>query len=422
MTFPVPRRVAAHSGVAAWRERARGWLAARAATRWGRRLGIVLGSVTGAGWGVVVGVTLALVLVRVAGWLEAGVFAVVGLTCLALAVVSVLGRSAAQVAIVLPNPRTRVGQTALGELQVHNARARRARAGVVELPVGAAAARFAVPSLAAHAEWSEVFGVPARRRGVVVIGPARSVRGDALGLLRTVQRWARPVRLLIHPMTVRVPFNATGFAADIEGVTTAKLSSSDVSFHALRDYAPGDDRRHVHWPTTARVGRLTVRQFEETRRSHHLIVLDSQASAWRGDDFEVAVSVAASLALAGIARGSAVSLSTASGWVSTASSVRLLDGLAELALTDPDASLTDRVRRAVAARPGASVMTVICPRRVTDAELSRWPGLAGVDVDTGVVRVGATLTPARSRVGRATVADCPALDHLPRLVQRRGAA
>ena len=146
MTFPVPRRVAAHSGVAAWRERARGWLAAPTATRWGRRLGIVLGSVTGAGWGVVVGVTLALVLVRVAGWLEAGVFAVVGLTCLALAVVSVLGRSASQVAIVLPNPRTRVGQTALGELQVHNARARRARAGVVELPVGAAAAGSPSPA------------------------------------------------------------------------------------------------------------------------------------------------------------------------------------------------------------------------------------------------------------------------------------
>ena len=34
---------------------------------------------------------------------------------------------------------------------------------------------------------------------------------------------------------------------DVEGVASEKLTSSDVSFHALRDYEPGDDRRAVHW-------------------------------------------------------------------------------------------------------------------------------------------------------------------------------
>ena len=81
--------------------------------------------------------------------------------------------------------------------------------------------------------------------------------------------------------------------------TTQDLSSSDVSFHALRDYVAGDDRRNIHWKTTARTGRLMVRQFEETRRAHLLIVLDLDHEAWGSDEeFEDGVSAAASLARA----------------------------------------------------------------------------------------------------------------------------
>src|SRR5699024_7558402 len=75
------------------------------------------------------------------------------------------------------------------------------------------------------------------------------------------------------------------------------LSSSDIAFHALRDYAPGDDRRHVHWRTTARTGKLMVRQFEETRRSHVVVALDNLAEHYASDDeIELAVSAAASIA------------------------------------------------------------------------------------------------------------------------------
>lgn len=410
-----PRRVAAGSRPAALLGRVRD-------TRVGRVVADVLGVVTGTGWAVLAVTAGGLVVVAVAGWVEAGALAVVGAICLLVAVASVLGRSAYGVRITLPNARTRVGRPAAGELQVRNTRGRTLRAGVVELAVGAGATPFVVPRLAAHEEWSEVFVLPARRRGVVVLGPARAVRGDALGLLRTVQRWAEPVRLWVHPVTVRVPFDATGFQADVEGVTTAKLSSSDVSFHALRDYAPGDDRRHVHWPTTARVGRLTVRQFEETRRSHHLVLLDTRAGAWPADEFETAVAAAASLALASLGRGSTVSFATTTGWLPTSAPVRLLDALAELG---PDLSgpvPDERVRQVVAARPGTSVLTVVCGPQATDTELARWSVLAGPDVDTGVVRVGHTRPAARLTCGRTLVADCPSLADLPRLLYRRGAA
>ncbi len=77
---------------------------------------------------------------------------------------------------------------------------------------------------------------------------------------------------------------------------TTELSSADVSFHALRDYVPGDDRRHIHWKTTARTNKLMVRQFEETRRAHLAISLSINTDEYdSGPEFEMAISVAASI-------------------------------------------------------------------------------------------------------------------------------
>ena len=385
-----------------------------------RRLMAGLRAVTWTGWAVAAIVVAAAVLAGLAGWIEAGVVAVVGSVCLLVGVGSVLGGSWAQVSILLGSTRAKVGETATGELRVHNPGERRVRAGVVELPVGGDAPQFVVPALGGGQTWSEVFDIPARRRGVVVLGPARSVRGDALGMLLSVRAWADPQRLIVHPRTVRVPFDATGFLSDAEGVTTAKLSSSDVSFHALRNYVPGDDRRHVHWPTTAREGQLMVRQFEETRRSHHVILLDTAAADWQPDAFELGISAAASLALAGLTRGRAVSFATSSGWVSTTSAIRMLDALAELTLDASPPALTDRVREVLAQRRSVSVLTVVCGPDMPDADIARWSSLAGPDVDTGVVRVSPGGTPARSQIGRTAVADCPALADLPRLVRRGG--
>ena len=169
-----------------------------------------LRAVTWTGWAVAAIVVAAAVLAGLAGWIEAGVVAVVGAVCLLVGVGSVLGGSWAQVSILLGSTRAKVGETATGELRVHNPGERRVRAGVVELPVGGDAPQFVVPALGGGQTWSEVFDIPARRRGVVVLGPARSVRGDALGMLLSVRAWADPQRLIVHPRTVRVPFDATG--------------------------------------------------------------------------------------------------------------------------------------------------------------------------------------------------------------------
>jgi uncharacterized protein (DUF58 family) len=63
----------------------------------------------------------------------------------------------------------------------------------------------------------------------------------------------------------------------------------------LREYVIGDDLRSVHWPTTARLGRLVVRHNVDTAQPESVVLLDVRPSVYSEDSFESAVDVAASL-------------------------------------------------------------------------------------------------------------------------------
>nr|WP_254359745.1 DUF58 domain-containing protein [Microbacterium hominis] len=86
-----------------------------------------------------------------------------------------------------------------------------------------------------------------------------------------------------------------------------------MSFHAIREYAPGDSRRQIHWKSTAKTGRLMVRQYEESRRSRMAVILASaQTEYLDADEYELAVSCAASLGLRAVRDARDVALVTGS--------------------------------------------------------------------------------------------------------------
>ena len=381
----------------------------------------LVGAVTPTGWAVITLVIVGLVLAVAFQWVEALACALAGVVALVLAAMRVAWRPPHVVSIRVPNERIVAGQTAVGEISVRNERARSARSGIIELPIGTGTGEFVVPPLGAHETWDEMFLISSRHRGLINVGPARAVRSDALGLLRRVRMWDEPVLLHVHPRTVRVPFDATGFHLDVEGVSTGKLSSSDVSFHALRDYEPGDDRRAVHWQSTARLGKLIVRQYEETHRSHHVIVLDTSRDAWDHDTFETAVSVAGSLGLANLRESRPVSLSTTEGWLPSGVAMRLLDALSEVKARS-FGDLSRRVREAVAQRPGVSALTLIVGPNVTDIEAAHLARLAPIDVPVSIIRIGAEGVRARRDLGRGVLLDCSTLDDLPRIIVAGGLA
>lgn len=381
----------------------------------------LVGAVTPTGWAVITLVMVGLVLAVAFQWVEALACALAGVVALVLAAMRVAWRPPHVVSIRVPNERIVAGQTAVGEISVRNERARSARSGIIELPIGTGTGEFVVPPLGAHETWDEMFLISSRHRGLINVGPARAVRSDALGLLRRVRMWDEPVLLHVHPRTVRVPFDATGFQLDVEGVSTGKLSSSDVSFHALRDYEPGDDRRAVHWQSTARLGKLIVRQYEEKHRSHHVIVLDTSRDAWDHDTFETAVSVAGSLGLANLRESRPVSLSTTEGWLPSGVAMRLLDALSEVKARS-FGDLSRRVREAVAQRPGVSALTLIVGPNVTDIEAAHLARLAPIDVPVSIIRIGAEGVRARRDLGRGVLLDCSTLDDLPRIIVAGGLA
>ena len=371
--------------------------------------------VTSFGWLVIGAAIAGFVGAILAGWAEAFALFVACLSLLIIAIILVAAPSPYRVFLRLAQERVVAGQTALGEIRVVNDTARRGGSEVIELPIGTGVAEFVIPGVSSHETWDEFFSVLTRRRGVIEIGPARTVRSDGLGLLRRVRSWDNPVTLYVHPRTVRIPFEATGFQVDVEGVVTAKLSSSDVSFHALRDYEPGDDRRAVHWQSTARLGRLIVRQYEETHRSHHLIVLDTSRSSWDRDSFEDGVSVAASLALAGISASRTVSFAAGKTWVPATNAGAMLDALSSLPMSGRD-DITALARRAYAARPTASYVSIVAPPSVSDAEAAHLAQVTPRDVTVQVLRINPKRRPRRRRLEGGVLYDCPSLRDLAHLV------
>ncbi len=382
------------------------------------RIRPVWDAVTPVGWIAVAGVMVLGGFGAWRGWLEFRVAAVVAFIALLAAGFLARDRGSLGVDLRLDPSRVTPGATAFGRVGVRNETERPTAPVEVELPVGPAVAAFGIGRLAPGDEAEQLFQIPARRRGVIKVGPVRSVRSDPLGLLRSTRERSGMVELFVHPRTVRMAAGAVGLLRDIEGVTTANLSSSDVSFHALRPYVPGDDRRSVHWRTTARTGRLMVRQFEETMRSHLLLVLDTDPAAYAtGDDFELAISAAASVALAALTAGRAASVVTSAGELAFASPTGLLDALTRL---EPDArarSLREVALIAHRAVPAASVAGFVTGSVRTASDLRGAELVLPGELAVFALRCDAALPPARRTSGRLVAIDLADLEGLPRAMR-----
>lgn len=376
-----------------------------------------LGALTPVGWAVIAAMVAGTVTALAFGWLEGFIVAVMGLVALVVAVASVASPSPLSVTLRMKNDRIVAGQVAVGRVRVVNESGRRSGSTLVEVTIGRGSGEFLVPPISGNGTWNESFSVMTKRRGVINVGPARTVRMDGLGLLRRVRSWDDPILVHVHPPTVRFSFDATGMQMDVEGVASEKLTSSDVSFHALRDYEPGDDRRAVHWPSTARFGRLIVRQFEETHRSHHMVLLDTRVDAWDRRSFETAVSVAASLALAGSGEARTVSMHTADEWIPMGSPMAMLDALSEME-TSTRSEFAGIVRRCIMERGGISVLSIVVGAGVDDEEAARLANIAPVDVIVSVIRVVPGRARRRRKITRGVIIDCPSLEDLPMLVSR----
>lgn len=266
--------------------------AVRAAVRWAGR------TVRPAGAVVVAAATIGLLLGIVFGWVEWMVAGTAALLLLAMAVPFLFGARAYEVDLSLTHERVVAGTGVTGEIVVRNVSARPALPGRLDIPVGRGLVEFGVPLLRPDQSTTEPLEIPPLPRGVVRVGPVTTVRSDPVGLLRREHAFDDVHDLFVHPRTVGLPSTSAGLVRDLEGNATRRLVDADMSFHAIREYVPGDSRRQVHWKSTAKTGRLMVRQYEESRRSRMAVVFAAATQEYAdADEYELAVSAAASLGL-----------------------------------------------------------------------------------------------------------------------------
>lgn len=271
---------------------------------WVRRARLPLDVVSGLGWSVLILAILAWVVAARLGWREFSFMVAFLLILLAVSVLFTLGRINLDVGLQVEPARVVVGESAAAQLSVVNASGRPVLPMGLEFPVGVSVARYTLPLLGPAARHEEIALIPTSRRGVVPLGPVSTQRGDPFGILRREVDWTERVEMFVHPRTVPLEPLGTGLLRDLEGHTTNDISMSDLAFHTLREYAPGDDRRYIHWRSSAKLTaaagqqRFLVRQFLDTRRSHVAVLVDGSSGSYAGDDeFELAISVGASVAV-----------------------------------------------------------------------------------------------------------------------------
>lgn len=376
----------------------------------------VLGVVTGTGWFVAALGVASWVAGYELGWLELMYVATAALAALVIAVPFIAGRARLDVEVELQPQRVVVGGRAAGQLTVTNPGTRRVLGQRVDLAVGAGAAEFEIPSLAPGASDEELFVLPTERRAVIPVGPATVVWEDPLGLLRRSAVRTEPIPLFVHPRTVPLGHLGAGMMRDLEGQPTADLSPSDIAFHAMRDYEPGDDRRFVHWLTTARVGKLMVRQFLDTRRAHLAVLLDGANAVYDDpDDFETAVSVVASVGVRAISDDQGVSMWASGRNIPCASSRAMLDALAGVHQRGRHSQLPDQVDRLLRTSSGVSLAIVVTGSRPTIADLRALTIRFPIDVRTMVIRIAPNESPGFRPIGSSivlTLAELSDLGHL----------
>lgn len=135
------------------------------------------------------------------------------------------------------------------------------------------------------------------KRGVFEEGPAVLSTAAPFGLTRTKRKTAVRSRLIVHPAWTELcsfPLPDTPAATADEALAATRSGYGEV-FAGVRDYRPGDLRKWVHWRSTARTGRLVVREHEDPARSPVVLVLAGNPAETESDIWESLVAAAASV-------------------------------------------------------------------------------------------------------------------------------
>jgi uncharacterized protein (DUF58 family) len=140
------------------------------------------------------------------------------------------------------------------------------------------------------------------QRGLYWLGPWELRLGDPLGIFAARQVYGERQEVLVYPPLAPLPpelLPHTGQVGDHRRLRQPVMAET-LSATTTRPYLPGDPRRHVHWPTTARRDELYTKVFDPEATSTIWLIPDFDADVHVGEGadstVETMVLLAASLA------------------------------------------------------------------------------------------------------------------------------
>ncbi len=158
------------------------------------------------------------------------------------------------------------------------------------------------------------FFVPCPRRGWFHLGPAVLASQDPFGLFQREITLGTQQELLVYPKTV-------GLAPSLLEAPTPGLKSLSLGrvgetplVRGVREYLPGDSFSRIHWPSSARMGKLMSKELEGEASHDVWLLLDMEGRGHAGESdestVEYGVTVAASLCKAYMEADRSIALAT----------------------------------------------------------------------------------------------------------------
>jgi uncharacterized protein (DUF58 family) len=170
-------------------------------------------------------------------------------------------------------------------------------------------------SLRPRGERSWIAKVPLGRRGHFRIDPLQIRTGDPLGFFEASATVGHGLTLVVYPRVEPIPrWRLQAVSLEGSRATPVRTQQTTPLATSVRPYAPGDGFNRIHWPSTARMGDIQVKEFDLEQTADVWLVLDlyRPSQVGEGDDgtVEVGVRVAAAIAERAIEENRAVALTT----------------------------------------------------------------------------------------------------------------
>jgi len=212
-----------------------------------------------------------------------------------------------------------------------------------------------------------------RRRGVFRLRNIHYSTRFPFGLFEQ-ERWRQmPGEVAVYPRLGEI---APSFLGEVRALAESRrrtpLAHGEADFRGLREYRPGDNPRHIHWKSSAKLGVPLVREHEVALGERAMVVLDTRASASGEEALELAISFGASLARDMVRQRITVALAAYAPSLmvlevgNEAGLRRLLEALARLE-PDPRRSLSELVAEPQVAAARDRLAILVARERDADA-------------------------------------------------------